>query len=283
METTVSVPTSPACRIPRDLVGDLEDGTRPFASLEYRECKVILLMSMPRLAFTTAGSCVQKAISLLGLPFCIHSGAFWEMDLDRGLVMAVEKGFDLALVVDYDSVFIPAQVVDLLNYMLDDPELFAVFGVQPRRENTEIMVSPAGECRHLSLAQQMSLELLPAVTGHFGLTVIRLPLLAQLPVPWLCSQPGPDGHWNEGRVDADIAFWNRAHAAGLRVVQANRVLVGHLQQVITWVNDEQKLAFQFVSNWQDKGAPRTVTLCPSSRKQKEKSDGKPDPVGGASG
>ncbi|KKL72575.1 hypothetical protein LCGC14_2083580, partial [marine sediment metagenome] len=77
-------------------------------------------------------------------------------------------------------------------------------------------------------------DLMPAQTGHFGLTLIRTSALKRLKKPWFHSIPDENGSWGTGRQDADIFFWNNFKKSGCTMMLAPKVKIGHLQLMCTF-------------------------------------------------
>jgi hypothetical protein len=92
-------------------------------------------------------------------------------------------------------------------------------------------------------------------TGHFGLTLIRLDSIRDLPRPFFLGVPNKEGNWGEGRVDDDIHFWNRLRNADRKICLCPRVRIGHLQNVITWPSENCTAITQYLSKYHEDGRP----------------------------
>jgi hypothetical protein len=87
-------------------------------------------------------------------------------------------------------------------------------------------------------------------TAHFGLTVISTAALKRAKKPWFWSKPGPDGSWNEGRIDPDIYWWRNWRESGNRVYITPRVVLGHGEYVVTWPGQHlSKPVFQWATEF----------------------------------
>jgi hypothetical protein len=76
---------------------------------------------------------------------------------------------------------------------------------------------------------------MPVMTGHFGMTMIRVESLLSLPHPWFIAKPDASGRWcGPEKVDADVAFWLKWREHGRSLYLAPQVAIGHLQEVVTW-------------------------------------------------
>ena len=74
--------------------------------------------------------------------------------------------------------------------------------------------------------------------------------------PWFWEQPNADGEWAAGRLDPDIYFWRKWQDAGNTLYLANRVSIGHLQHMATWVDNETRRPIhQYLTDFQKHGPP----------------------------
>jgi len=195
------------------------------------------VMSTPRLSFTDHMHCVMKEIVARGIYVKQGTGVFWGQVLTRGIEETLEMNGDYILTLDYDTWFKWEHVQELLTLMELHPEADAICPVQMKRECDCPMMGLIDEKgERLSQIEHSELEkdILPIITGHFGLTVFRASAFKKLKKPWFKSIPGPDGSWNDGRIDEDIHFWHNFRECGLKAYIANHVNVGHLQLICTF-------------------------------------------------
>lgn len=228
---------------------------------------VVAVLSQPRIGFTSNFLSVHKALRCLGnlqriekapkiaddIVYC--GGAFWEKNLTAGIKHAcsfTENG-DYLLFCDYDTVCAPEDAMALIQMMQDDPSLSAAFAVQASRHNDKALVERddvdySGE--------QVQVQL-----GHFGLAVIRRQVFSTLPRPWLWSMPNPKTcEWDEpGHCDADITFWRILAEHGHKVVQANRVQVGHMDLCVKWVTPTG-IMYQPIKHYERHGRPKQAVF-----------------------
>lgn len=220
-----------------------------------------LLLSAPRLAFTDNMFCAYEAAVQLGCPLTRNCGVYWHQATENLLEEAERDGFRYAVVFDYDSVFTAADVYELYRLAEAHPEADAIMGLQMRREKDAPLLSVAdedGTPRNRLLVSELQGDLLRAASGHLGLTLFRLASLARVPHPWFQAVPDADGRWGEGRQDADVHLWTRMRAAGLSLFLAPRVVVGHLQMLVTWPSREFKPTHQYPSDYVAGGKPEGV-------------------------
>lgn len=226
--------------------------------------KVGALMSVPRLGWQdNFGSLFMGLKSndpemAFDIPLFKFGGAFWEMGMQRGIKSMIEEGIDWIICIDYDTVFSRDDVKELMRLAATYPEADAIVPIQAKRNNDTAlftMVDAAGNPRIRVPAEEFEQELTPIHTGHFGLTLLKSTSVAKLKKPWFWSQPTPEGEWGEGRTDADIYFWLEAEKQGFKAFQANTIRIGHLQVVISWVNEDFGIVHQYLNNYQDNGRP----------------------------
>lgn len=193
-------------------------------------------MSLPRYGPIIAQYAVQQMSVALNIPVYHGYGVNWHHSLTRSIEQALSLNkpvkdewlpADFVLTIDYDTVFTPHHVGHLAALLHDNPEIDVVVPMQMKREGGPLLAATDG-------GVDLTADLVPIVTGHFGLTMFRRRVFEWLPKPWFGEEPAPDGGWGEGRVDSDIGFWRNCQKTGLRVCLATQCRVGHLEDVITW-------------------------------------------------
>jgi predicted SAM-dependent methyltransferase len=197
--------------------------------------KMSAIMSMPRLTFTDTLTCVMRHVVAKGIPFNRSSGVFWGQCLTRLIEAEAKKDLDYILTIDYDTWFTYDDVISLVQLLEKHPEYDAVMPVQIKRENDGPMIgveSPTGEDK--IPITYFENEIVPANTGHFGLTVFRKSCFEKIKKPWFIPKPDKDGGWNDGRIDEDIMFWHNFKESGCKFGVATNVRVGHLQLKVTY-------------------------------------------------
>jgi hypothetical protein len=224
---------------------------------------VSAVMSMPRYGFTQPMASLVEMTRRLKVPTRIRQGVYWHSTLETAIeqTIAEDVGCRYVLFIDFDTVFRPEHVYELYRLMEDHPDVAAAFPVQVGRDRDAILLTvreDAEKNRGDLLRDEVDAEFLPASTGHFGLTLVRVDAFAKLPKPWFQSQPAPDGGWGDGRIDADIYFWRLMETAGLKVCQANHVRVGHWQEVITWPDQNLQPIHQYAPDYNKDGPPAGV-------------------------
>lgn len=250
--------TDPDCSsLPVSLNLQGRKGARKFPSLKG---KVEGIYSMPRLAFTDNMFGATTTALALEINFTRRSGAFWGHSMQSVMEMFVDK-VPYLLAVDYDTVFHFTDVLSLYRAMESNPQVDALNAVQIGRDRQTILMTIAGENgkpKTFIAPEDAEKDLMPVLSAHFGLTMIRTESLKKLPKPWFHSEPDKDGSWGQGRIDDDVYFWRKWRETGLNLMQANRIPVGHIQQVITWPSQHLDPVHQYLPDYQNHGKPAGV-------------------------
>lgn len=235
-------------------------GTKPHQA----EIGVSAVMSVPRLGFMDNMFSAIEVLPSLGIKLRRCTGAYWGQCLERAIEETLrDDAPDAVLTLDYDSVFTRRDVSMLMQLMCCHPEIDAIAAVQAGRGNASgrLFTIRGEDGRNLTgvAAETFAGDLAKVSTAHFGLTLIRAEKLRDLPKPWFADVPAPDGSWNEGRTDADIAFWRNWESAGNSLYLANRVPIGHLELTVLWpaaLGPETTPLTQPVGEWREHGKPQ---------------------------
>ena len=223
--------------------------------------KVAAVMSMPRLGFTDNFMCAQNALNKLGIEVRPFTGAFWGQCLQRGIETLIAEGFDYILTIDYDTLFTEQNVKTLIRLMALHPEVDALCPLQSARGwNSPLltMALPDGMVADKIPRNHFDGDMVQLKTGHFGLTMIRVAALKDMPKPWFWGKPAPDGTWGDGHIDDDIYFWRQFEAAGKKLFNANRVVVGHCELMVKWPGRDLGVIHQRVVDFWNGGPPKDV-------------------------
>lgn len=221
--------------------------------------KLHAVMSTGRVGFTENYACNIKVFGARNIPFSQFTGAYWGQCMERVMEAAIEQqGAEWICTLDYDTVF-TGEVFDELCYLMaTNPDVDAIAPWQAKRESNEMLTwitNGNGERRKEISREEAEQDLLPVDTAHFGLTLIRAEALRSTPHPWFIDIPGKDGKWNEEYKAADINFWHKFRDAGNTLRMAAQLSIGHMQQVVTWP-DQQLLPFhQYLSEFREHGPP----------------------------
>lgn len=254
-----SLPVSLNLQGKKPLVGDvaqINDSERVEVN-----AKVVAVMSVPRLGWNDHWGAAWQGLRTAEyeIPLWKFGGAFWEQGIQNALVKAVDKGIDWVITLDYDTLFAPEDVKELLSLAALYPHADAIVPVQVRRNHEQFMFSmhdSGGSMRRSVDFEELEADLTPIETGHFGMTLIKLAALKDIAKPWLWSQPDADGNWSDERTDADIYFWRQFRAAGRKVYQANHIKLGHIQVTSAWPTTNWEIKHQYLSDWTSNGKPK---------------------------
>ncbi len=214
--------------------------------------KVGAVFSMPRLAFTDNLLTASRVFHRLGIPIQKHCGAYWDQTIQMAFQRMVAEKFDYVITVDYDSLFDTMQVLELLR-LIEKTGADAIFPMQVKRTSPSLMF----HCHPFDQYNPES-ELTRALTGHFGLTAIRVAALSKIPLPWFWSVPSEQGEWVEGsgKADADISFWKAADHYKWMVYQANWVRIGHMETMISWPMPDGTVDYRTMHDYDANGVPK---------------------------
>ena len=219
-------------------------------------------MSTPRLGFMENYFSCYRALLPFGIDIKIQMGAYWGQCLENAMEdIQAEGNIDAILTIDYDSVFTKEDVFSLMRLMMEHPEADAICALQAKRSSTTPLLTMLSEDG--TPARQMSWrEFEPAITkihtGHFGLTLIRVSSLADVPHPWFVGVPNEEGRWREGRTDADIYFWKNWTEHGKTLYLANHVVAGHCELMVAWPDLSFQTMHQHVCDYEKVGKPEGV-------------------------
>jgi hypothetical protein len=221
---------------------------------------VSAVMSVPRLGFMDNFFCAFQALAPLGVSLRKYTGAFWGQCLQRCIEEALATDNpDYILTVDYDSLFTKEDVIKLHALLDRDPCGFdAICALQSSRSSGLPLMTingPDGKPMQQILRETFADSVTRIDTGHFGLTMIRAELFKVLPKPWFHSIPGKNGEWDDGRTDDDVYFWRKLAEHQVRVFQANRVVIGHLELMGCWPNKDFRTIYQHPSEFNQSGKP----------------------------
>lgn len=219
---------------------------------------VMCLMSMPRLAWTENMAAVVDACMRLRINYIRSTGVFWGQCLQRMMEDAVaDERYRYILTCDYDTVFTPHDIA-MLRFIADAHDLDVLAPMQVGRDRDELLAKvDDGTGRQLKRIEKSRLTdpYWPVLYAHFGLTLIRTDALRKLPKPWFLGVPSAEGRWDDDRTDDDIYFWNKCHAQGLKIGMSPQVVVGHLQVLVSWPDDQLKPTHQYMKDYATNGRP----------------------------
>lgn len=219
------------------------------------------VVSVPRYGSTSHQRITQAGLYQAGVPYWYGQGAYWHQVLSEMLEDRIaEADCRYVITLDYDTVATYTEIMALYRLMEAYPTADAVTAMQMKRNSGSVLFRlalepPVDGNKTLIPSYQLERNLLPVEAAHFGLTIFRADALRSHPRPWMAPIPREDGRWTEGKVDADIEFWRRWRAAGRSLYLAPRVIIGHLEEVITWPTRTLSPIHQSVADYLKDGIP----------------------------
>ena len=201
-----------------------------------RDVRIAAVLSAPRFGINEVWATWYETFGKLHIPMALGSGAFWGQVLERVMTEAMPR-VDWIITCDYDTPANEAVVAELLYLVTSYPEIDALAPVQQHRGNDSPLfcIYEDFETRKLRTQitrEELSRDILPVSTAHFGLTMIRTSALAKMAHPWFLGQPNSNGTWGDGRIDDDIYFWRKFAQAGNKLAIAPHVVVGHVETAV---------------------------------------------------
>lgn len=220
------------------------------------------VVSVPRYGPTSHQRITQAGLYQAGVPYWYGQGAYWHQVLSEMLEdRIVEDACRYVITLDYDTVATYTEILGLYRLMEAYPAADAIAAMQMKRNSGSVLFRLALEPQDvpgttLIPSYQLSRNLLPVEAAHFGLTIFRADALRSHPRPWMAPIPCGAGRWGDGRIDADIEFWRRWRDAGRTLFLAPRVVIGHLEEVITWPTRDLRPVHQSVADYLEEGIPQ---------------------------
>jgi predicted SAM-dependent methyltransferase len=238
--------------------------TRDLATIPYG--KVTGVLSSPRFGPFAHVRCAFLALAKLQVPYQVCMGAYWHQVLSETMERQLTRDPppDYILVFDYDSIFSAQDILELYRLGEAYPEADAICAVQSRRGDDHVLFTTMkgeGKQPGETVSQwfaDFQRNLTQVFSGHFGCTLFRATSLRSHNRPWMKPCPDSDGRWGEGKVDADMDFWRNWRMDGKTLYLANHVVIGHLQELVTWPGKDYKPVFQHLPDYETEGIPSEV-------------------------
>lgn len=235
-------------------------GYKPSGVAKFCEGTVAVL-SAPRFGPVAHFRCASSAFNRARVPYQIATGAYWHQVLTETIELQIEDPkVKYVITCDYDTVFSYAEVMELYRLMEACPDADAIFPLESRRgTNYAIFGIRKNGVPQTSIAMHnLNRNLMPVSHGHFGLTILRAEKLRTFERPWMTGTPDENGRWLDGKIDADIDFWHHWTRTGRTLFLAPRIVVGHLQEMVTWPGKDLKPVYQMTFEYDFSGMPQEV-------------------------
>lgn len=219
------------------------------------------VMSAPRFGPTLHFACHAKAFQALRIGVKISQSCYWAQRISEEMERALTTGCQYVLTLDFDTVFSAEDVLELYRLMQAFPDADAIFPLQSKRCCEQALFSVTNSDGSMKAAiseADLQRQLLPAHTGHFGLTLFRASSLAKFQRPWMFPLANEQGTWGAGSVDPDIVFWQRWKEQGFKAYLAPRVAVGHIEEIVKWPGKLLKPVYQTQEDYEENGIPAEV-------------------------
>lgn len=192
-----------------------------------KNVKINAFMTAPRYECTWARNMIEIALQKCKIPMMVSGGVFYGQCMQMMFENAMEAGCEIALTVDFDSVFTADQVERLISVLVFRDDIDAVCAFQRRRHGDTPLATLDGvrsfECDGTPFK---------ITTGHFGLTALKFSKFEKLAKPWFWSKPNDKNEWRDGKIDEDIWFWKQWHEAGNTVYMDPGTMIGHMEEMI---------------------------------------------------
>lgn len=216
----------------------------PMQVAQTQDIKIAAVIGIPRIGWNDHWGCAVDALSPWNIPIRRHIGAFWGHNMQTVLEGCLRDGIDWVLTLDYDTMFTKRHVSRMFELFGSHPEIDALAALQTRRGCQHVL------CTNGDTEIWTNGEPFKANTAHFGLTLIRVDGLKDLPKPWMWDQPSASGSWeDDDRVDCDIYFWKQWQKHGKSLYIAPDVRIGHLELMVSQLNEKMEFEQVHVGEW----------------------------------
>lgn len=222
--------------------------------IQEKTIKITAVMSLGRTGYNDSWGEIQNALRPFGIPIYRTTGAFWGHCMHRGFEGCMAKGIDWILAIDQDSLFKAKHLDELMGTFGSHAEIDALAALQCRRTTDQPLMYREDRKDVEITGQPIKVD-----AAHFGLTLIRMDALKDIPKPWFASRPDAKGGYGEGRVDDDIWFWQQWKKADKTVCVAPNVRIGHLEVNVADFDDDFKARRRTMQEWRQEHDPNSVS------------------------
>ena len=222
--------------------------TEPVCPANMQDIKIGAYMTLPRYEAVASRSIAENALRKLGIGLATSQGVFWGQCMQRMFNDAIDQGMDWILSIDSDSLFNEQHLSDLFDEFGQHPEADAMAALQCRRGKP----FPLMTCGGSEGMELKTLDPFLATPAHFGLTLIRVDSLKQIPKPWFKSEPDADGEYGDDRLDDDIWFWHQFRLAGKKLYVSPKVSIGHLEETVACFDEHLQPKHEYIHEWRTK-------------------------------
>lgn len=211
---------------------------------ENQSIKIKGVMSVPRVCWNDGFNAIEATMRPFGIHCERFNGVFWGQCMQRAFESAVAEGVDWILTFDYDSMPNPQHLDHMLGIFGTRPDIDALAPLQMRRGQDYPLLTQAGVT-----SVEITGEPLKVHTAHFGMTLLRVDALKNLPKPWFVSKPDANGEWSDDRLDDDIWFWHQWRLAGKTIYVDPQARIGHLELMVSEFDDDMQPQHVPIGDW----------------------------------
>lgn len=191
--------------------------------------KICAVTSIPRWGCNAAWGVIFDALMKLRIPLRRHTGVYWGQCMQRSFEACVADGIDWILTIDSDTMFTAEHLDRLIGWFGQCRDIDAIAALQCRRGPRESPLCTIGDGQREKIIDGTPFKV---ATAHFGLTLIRVDALKDIPKPWFWAKPDAKGEWGDDRLDDDIWFWHQWSENGKTIYVAPDVTIGHVEEVV---------------------------------------------------
>jgi len=217
----------------------------------------IAICSSSRLGFQDFAGVSVVAFAQNNVDYKNAFGVYWHQSLSCAMRTAINDGYTYIITTDNDSLFNREDVAQLLRLAEQNPQADAICAMQMGRFSGLLVSTESGTITRKELKEN---ALVPVKTGHFGLTIFRASALKKAVKPWFWSEPDENDEWFDKttKVDEDTYFWNNWSKSGLVLYVAPRIVIGHLELLIKYPDDNLEGMYSTIGNFHEFGKPQDV-------------------------
>jgi hypothetical protein len=206
--------------------------------------KVAAAMTAGRYENTLARNCIELATRTLGIPLTVSRGVYYGQCMQRMLEGLCETDCDFIVTIDGDSIFTAKQLQRMVAVIAQETQIDALAALQMRRG----VADPLGTAKD-GETKVVDGTPIKVETAHFGLTVIRVESLRELPKPWFFAKPNKQGQWDGDKVDDDVWFWLQWAERGNTAYIDPGTRIGHLEEMISAFDENMQPRHYYPSEW----------------------------------
>ena len=213
--------------------------------METKTMKVAAVMTAARYENTYCRNYIEIALKKLKIPLTVSGGVYYGQCMQKMLSDLCESDCEYVITVDGDSMFTADQLQRLLSIIAQEDDIDAIAPVQVRRGMKTLL----GTIGNGETQFEWSGYPVKVATAHFGLTVIDLAKLRQVPKPWFVATPGANGEWDDNKIDDDVHFWFQWGRAGMSLYLDPGTRIGHMEEMIATFDDKLQPVHEYPADW----------------------------------